>query len=398
MLRSIVIIVLCFLIRPDVSSENSYSNQAKGCLLLEGTEEFIEAGVIPFGIAQHISPTNFFLIHRSSFGAGISLPSISFLTHGVNGSIWKKIVETYWFRLVLLPLMVSFGVLYVNRTSRIKKLNRLIAERTKEIRNQNKILAQKKNELTRVNLKLQEHQDKVESQATQLTYEITAKNKFISIIAHDLRGSFNAIMGFSELLLTSRDSLAPDEAESHLVQIYNSAEQAYNLLEDLLLWANSQSGKINPDFKAVSLATVCADVITLLKDLACQKNIKIQCLSGSDILVQADDFMLRTIFRNLLSNAIKFTPQGGNISIYSEKNQNDAIVTVSDTGIGIDQHLQEKLWEVFPNSLREGTAGEKGSGLGLPLCKEFIEKQNGQIWVESKPGVGSDFKFKLPLA
>jgi len=307
--------------------------------------------------------------------------------------------QTYWFRgfLVLIAVFIFVGF-YLSRMRRIRRLNILVDRRTEEIRQQKEVLENQKEQLLEINSILEERQEKIGKQANELAQVIATKDKFLSIIAHDLRGPFTSIIGFSELLIANLKSFTTDEIEEHLRQIHRAAEQTYSLLEDLLLWANSQSGKLTTNLKTINMDEVSNEVFELLKEQARRKNIKIDFRSCGDAYVRADRFMLKTIVRNLLSNAIKFTSAGGQIIVKTERKQDMAMVTVSDNGVGISRELQEKLWDVSAHTSHTGTANETGSGLGLLLCKEFVEKQNGKIWVESTPGEGSDFKFTLPLS
>lgn len=314
--------------------------------------------------------------------------------------------HTFWFRsLVVLFMLLVFALFYRSRLQRIKKLNRLVEKRTEEIRQKNEVLEDQKQQLLEINVKLTDRQDQVEIQARELIRQrnelkqINAtKDKFLSIIAHDLRNPFNTIIGFSELLLTDLGSFEKKEVENQLKQILRAGEQTYNLLEDLLMWANSQSGKLNARPEDVDVREVCLNVRELLKDQADRKNISIQCSGSQSVLVRADRFMLTAVVRNLLSNAIKFTEQGGRVTISVEKRGVEALVSVADTGLGIDEKNLQKLWDIAGQTSRAGTENEQGSGLGLLLCKEFVEKQGGEIQVKSQVGTGSVFEFTLPLS
>jgi signal transduction histidine kinase len=226
---------------------------------------------------------------------------------------------------------------------------------------------------------------------------ITDKDRFMSILAHDLRSPFNNIIGFVELLIKNIRVYNIDKIESILKILGNSIFKTYNLFEDILQWAKSQAGQLPYEPVNVSFNDVSQLVIHNIINLARAKKISINCFESEPIVLFADLNMLKTILRNLISNAIKFTAENGKIKVYCEKDGAFAIITVSDSGVGI---LKNDLDKIFDDSLRfstKGTAKEEGTGLGLILCKEFVEKHGGRIWVESEPGKGSNFKFTIPL-
>jgi PAS domain S-box-containing protein len=226
----------------------------------------------------------------------------------------------------------------------------------------------------------------------------TDKDRFMQILAHDLKSPFNTLLGFSNLLVENLRQYDIDKIEKLLILNNKTINQTFNLLEDLLLWSKSQSGKLMIEPQKIVFSKICNEIINSLKENADAKGIKIICFESKGIILNADLNMLKTILRNLVSNAIKFTEKNGQINIYTEINQENATIVVSDSGIGIDKDTCVKLWDLSQQFITTGTAGEKGTGFGLLLCKEFVEKHGGKIWVESELGKGSDFKFTLPLS
>ena len=222
------------------------------------------------------------------------------------------------------------------------------------------------------------------------------KDKFFSIIAHDLRSPFNAILGFSNLLVEQMKSREYEGIEEYAGVIHNSSHRAMDLLINLLEWSRSQTGRIefNPEY--VEMGSLIKEVTALLNDTAQQKSITIFRESPDTLSVFVDKAMISTVLRNLISNAIKFTHPGGTIVISAEQNPDKLLVTVSDNGIGIKKETIDKLFLIEESYSTAGTQNEKGSGLGLLLCKEFILKHKGKIWVESELGKGSKFRFTLP--
>ena len=224
------------------------------------------------------------------------------------------------------------------------------------------------------------------------------KDKFFSIIAHDLRSPFNNILGFSELLIENSNNYEAAESEKYLGIINSSAKNTLVLLDNLLNWAKSQTGELSFKPEKIVLSEIILEIIELKTSLAQAKNISLNYHPLNKTEVFADVNMLRTILRNLVSNAIKFTNTGGCINISAMSKQKYVEITVSDNGIGINKEMSNKLFDKANHITTDGTENEKGSGLGLKLCKEFVEKNGGNIWIESEEGKGSNFKFTLPLS
>ncbi|MBW6534072.1 MAG: PAS domain-containing sensor histidine kinase [Mariniphaga sp.] len=222
------------------------------------------------------------------------------------------------------------------------------------------------------------------------------KDLFISILAHDLSNHFNSIIGFLDILKDHFYNFTNEETEEQIKIIHHSIHTAFSLLQDLITWTKTQSGFIHFEPAVVNLIDICDEVRNNLNYYAKGKNISLKCQVPADLMVKADIQMLKTILRNLISNAIKFTPSKGKILVMAEKMENEILITVSDNGTGIDPATQEQLFKDFKTYSTNGTKGEKGTGLGLLICKMYVEKHDGKIWVESTPGKGSNFKFTLP--
>jgi two-component system, sensor histidine kinase and response regulator len=238
---------------------------------------------------------------------------------------------------------------------------------------------------------------KLKQQEKELKDLMATKEKLFSIIAHDLKNPFYSIIGFTEILLKNLQKYDTDKIENLLKIINKTGRQTYTLLEDLLLWTKLQSGKLSFEPEIISANLICIEIIGQLKNQAIAKNISVNYLETDEIAINADLNMLKTILRNLISNAIKFTHENGEIDICVEKTEGFAVIVVSDNGIGIENEKLENFWNLSRNFIKTGTTGEKGGGLGLLLCKEFVEKHSGKIWVESEFGTGSSFKFTMPL-
>lgn len=225
------------------------------------------------------------------------------------------------------------------------------------------------------------------------------KDKFFSIIAHDLKGPFNALLGFTELLQDKDLESSPEERLDMVEIVHRSAEKAYKLLDNLLTWSRSQTGGMSFSPTPLELQKLVADELALLEDQATNKGLALKNLVPKDHVVFADLNMAGTILRNLLSNAIKFTKSGGTISVSSQVNEAHKTLEVSvrDTGIGIPEAKIPDLFQLDKSTSTPGINNEMGTGLGLILCKDFVEKHGGEISVESEVGKGSVFRFSLPL-
>ena len=223
------------------------------------------------------------------------------------------------------------------------------------------------------------------------------KDLFISILAHDLRSPFTALLGLSDILIENIRVFNIDEIENLLKQISTSSNDTFALLEDLLKWTSTKSGKIPYKPQKLNLTDVCENIIKTLNSNAITKNISVLINIHEPVYVLADIDMLKTVMRNLVSNAIKFTNNGGVISIKAKEDSGIVTVSVTDNGIGIKSDKLKKLFDISQRQTTIGTADETGTGLGLILCKEFVEKNSGKIWVESEYGKGSEFKFTQPV-
>lgn len=238
---------------------------------------------------------------------------------------------------------------------------------------------------------------KVEKHAEQLKSLNATKDKFFSIISHDLRNPFNNLLGLSRYLKANIDKFTIDEIRERIALIEESSKRGYELLENLLEWSMSQTGSIKFKPAKLNLTSVIQECLLVLENQVANKNINLINEADKDIEVTADYNMLKIIIRNLLTNAFKYSNPGSKVIIRSEFNtKNEIEISVIDEGIGIPDEEIEKLFRIDTKYSTPGTSDEFGTGLGLILCKEFVEKHNGKIWVESKLNSGSIFKFTLP--
>ena len=223
------------------------------------------------------------------------------------------------------------------------------------------------------------------------------KDKFFSIIAHDLKTPFNTIIGFSDILLEQIRLKDYEGIEEFATFIQNSSHQAMNLLMNLLEWSRSQIGRMELNPVEMDMVALITGTIDLFQESAMLKSITFSQKLPDQALISADKQMISTVARNLISNAIKFTGMGGLIAVSIKQNKDELIVEISDTGVGIKEADLEKLFRIDETYSTLGTQKEKGTGLGLLLCKELTQKHGGRIWVESEVGKGSIFSFSIPF-
>ncbi|MFO7672556.1 MAG: tetratricopeptide repeat-containing sensor histidine kinase [Lutibacter sp.] len=247
------------------------------------------------------------------------------------------------------------------------------------------------------NYQVNKMKDEIDEQSDKLIQLNSTKDKFFSIIAHDLKNPFNSIAGFTDLMIENNEIYDAVKRLKFLKIIKGSTAKVSSLLDNLLIWASSQSGNLKFNPKNINLAQQVAGVISFLEIQAINKDISILNKVDKNIHVNADENMLDTILRNLVSNAIKFTQPKGEIQIYSSLKKDLVEVTVMDNGIGMTEAEIADIFNISEISSTLGTSNEQGSGLGLILCKDFVENHSGKIWVESEVNEGSEFKFTLPI-
>jgi signal transduction histidine kinase len=245
--------------------------------------------------------------------------------------------------------------------------------------------------------KVKARTQELEIYATELKELNATKDKFFGIIAHDLKNPLSSLIGASELLIQYVNKLDKDNILNISMLLHGSAQQGYALLENLLEWSMTQTGKLEFFTQKMFLSEVIKETVSIFKTQAVNKNIDLQCKINGILEAEFDKNLISSVLRNLLSNAIKFTPRNGKVIINAHKAHDHIEINVKDTGIGIPESIGNNIFRIDVKYTREGTEQEKGTGLGLLLCREFIERHGGKIWVESKLGEGSEFTFSIPL-
>jgi signal transduction histidine kinase len=249
--------------------------------------------------------------------------------------------------------------------------------------------------LGKQNEEIRKQKEEIQNQAIDLKKAVNTKNRFFSIIAHDLISPFNTLIGYSNLLKSNLSEISKEEIIEYSNLIYQRSNETHDLLVNLLEWSLSQTQGIEYQPQEVEIKQLIREKINLLKGQAKEKSISLEFIEGDEINVFADLNMLSTIIRNLVSNAIKFTKEGKVTITYTQESKYCRVI-IEDTGVGISEQNLHNLFEIDKPVSSKGTAGEKGTGIGLILCKEFITKNKGDIFVESTQNVGSKFEFTIP--
>ncbi|MCK4853563.1 MAG: tetratricopeptide repeat-containing sensor histidine kinase, partial [Bacteroidales bacterium] len=261
--------------------------------------------------------------------------------------------------------------------------NRLKRETTR-------LLEEKNKQLEKSNLKLQNS----EKHLKELN---STKDKFFSIIGHDLRNPLNALLGFSELISGNSRDHTSEEIQRYSKIINEAAKNIHLLIENLLEWSRSQSGNIDYNPEKTDLMPMVTEIFKVFEIHADKKGVSMVSDIPEDVSIYADRNLLSTILRNLISNAVKYTLNGGQVRVFCEQNTSEITISVEDTGIGMSEKQLDNLFRLDSNVTMPGTSEEKGTGLGLILCREFVDMHQGKIWASSKPKEGSIFSFTLPL-
>lgn len=238
---------------------------------------------------------------------------------------------------------------------------------------------------------------KLQNYSKELRQINASKDRFFSIIAHDLKSPFNAILGFADILNTDVDELSPEQIKEITSDIYNTGISTLKLLDNLLQWSMIETGNLSWRPKRLHLHQVVENVLNLLSGTAFHKKITLVNEVDLEVNVYGDLIMLESVLQNIINNAIKFSHLGAKVTISCTQEDNDLIrIMVTDTGVGMNQEQMNRLFDMEYTATRPGTNGERGTGLGLLLCKEFVHKNGGSLKVESRLDEGSQFSFTIP--
>lgn len=250
--------------------------------------------------------------------------------------------------------------------------------------------------LRKLQQELQEKNTALIEKNEQLLAANASKDRFFSIISHDLRTPFVTLIGLTQVLTEEFEMYPKEDLKHFLIKLQKTSETFYALLENLLTWSRCQLGVIEMAPRMLNIREAILRNLHIFDQTAREKQITLTTTLDKPMLVYVDEKMIETILRNLISNALKFTSCGGRVTISGTQDGDTTTIAVADTGIGIGQEYLPNLFRIDTQYKRKGTADEQGTGLGLILCQEFIEKSGGKIWVESRVNEGSTFKFTLP--
>lgn len=313
--------------------------------------------------------------------------NIEAVTNAVNQANLYRYIGKPWEKTDLV-LTVKEALHKYRQEQKIEDQNRIL-------QNMNAVLERQVRERT---AELEAQKIELKEKNVQL-YELNAsKDKFFSIISHDLRSPFTALLGHTELISEQFALYTPEELKDQIFHIRSSAQKLYALLENLLTWSRIQRGLMQYHPEILDLYEVALDNIELFITRARQKDIILNNTIQKHSLAYADYSMVSTIIRNLTSNALKFTPNEGNVTLSARQSDSFWEISVADTGQGIPPEIFPRLLQVDGQYTSPGTDGEKGTGLGLMLCKELVEQNRGKFWVESTAGAGATFFFTLPIS
>ncbi len=384
-------------INPD---KNRYRYRLEG---LENTWK--DAGTITEAYYPHLEPGKYIFRVQACNNDGVwNLAGSS-----ISVTILSPWYNSLYFKLFIILALLASAYGYSNiRIKKLRKrqllLEKAIREKTSELTRQNRKLDQANSLLTERQELLEEQSEELRNQSenlVQANQELeklnATKDKLFSIIAHDLSNPFNTIIGFSNLLESDYDRLDDDEKRNFINIVNTSSTKVYNLLQHLLLWARTQTNRIQYNPENLPLQTLIDETIRLASESAGEKEITLQNTTADHLSVWADPNLVRVILRNLVNNGIKFTPRGGIVQVTTECGSESCRISISDNGTGMDE---QQVSDLLSNELitpTRGTDGEAGNGLGVSLCREFIRINKGELDISSRKGEGSTFSFTLPL-
>jgi len=318
-----------------------------------------------------------------------------------NEVFWRKDGSSFPVEYVITPIIEGGAitgavVAFRDITNRVRQ--------EEQLRRSHEEIARRVNELNEANARLEDQAASMIKLAEEtallnerLKEEVAVKNRFFSIISHDLKSPFNALLGMTEIMAQTADRMSREKLVEYATDVNEAGSKVFELLHNLLDWSRLQMGGVDFEPEAFALNEVAQASIDLLMPMASEKGVALSN-KVTDATAYADTKMVNTVVRNLVTNALKFTPTDGSVVVTSQTNGEIVQVTISDTGVGIPQETAASLFAIDRKTTTPETAGELGTGLGLPLCRELVEMNGGKIWVDTTQGEGSRFHFTLPIA
>lgn len=313
-----------------------------------------------------------------AFGNNLSENFISFNIGNVKPAFWQTFLfKTGVLFIIILLIILLFYKMYHKLYSSKLELEMKVSDRISEIEFQKEL---------------------IETQKRELEISNQTKDKFFSIIGHDLKNPISSINQLLELLILQSDEIDLKTRNKFYRSLKDSSNKTLNLLDDLMIWAQTQTNRITINRQEINISELIREVANMLEPVAKNKNITLLLPEKTDQLALIDKNSISTVLRNLITNAIKFSSVDSHIEIQTKGDNFEIVISIKDHGIGISEIELEKLFKIENISSREGTMGETGTGLGLILCHEFVTLNGGKIWVESKKGEGSTFSFSIEKA
>ncbi|GJQ62109.1 MAG: hybrid sensor histidine kinase/response regulator [Melioribacteraceae bacterium] len=310
-------------------------------------------------------------------------------------TIKARFYETFYFYFIsFIVLLAIISLIYYYRIVSLRKQAKLLEEM---VNSKTRDLRKEKLKLEELLVEVGDAKEKIELQNNQLEELNSAKDTFFSVISHDLKNPFNALLGYTEFLLSGYDEMEEDEVVGIIEDIKSTSRATYNLLANLLEWANSQTGNLEISIQKTDLYEIVKENVLVVTSSARQKNITIN-FDHKPMSAYCDETSISTVVRNIISNSIKFTPRDGFIDVRLDESETQCFVMIRDTGIGMELQKVTNLFKLEGRRSTLGTEKEAGTGLGLIIAKEFVDKNGGSISVTSEPGKGTEFIITLPKA
>jgi signal transduction histidine kinase len=363
----------------DYSDENLFFQWK-----LEGLEnEWSKPSRKNEAIYTNLPPRNYRFLVRACLPNGKCSEKVAVYSFTIMPAFW----QTWWFSVLIATFIIAFiAFVVVQRIKAIEAQKRLLEEKVQEARKalllQNEALLKKNEE--------------IEKQKAELQQLNVTKDKFFSILAHDIKGPLNSLTAFLNIMTEHLDAMSREDILFMSGSLNKSVKNLYGLLENVLSWSRSQMGVLEYKPEKLCLHTLTEENLQLLAISAQNKGIDLINLIEKEVFAYADANSIKAVLRNLISNAIKFTSTDGKVIISTKIDKNEIVVSVEDTGVGMNEFAMSKIFDISARYSTKGTANEVGTGLGLVLVKEFVEKNKGKVFVKSEEGVGTCFSFTLP--
>lgn len=334
--------------------------------------------------------------HAPAFTLGLLILFVGTLNDLLNEI---DVIDTFYFvHFTMFIYLLIYACIFADKSNHLQKKAEELASEVSQVRNNLEDLVEERTtELQSMSRQLERQKKKLETTNRDLVEAMNARNRLFAIIGHDVRAPIGYTRQALEMILENPDVTDEDRNEL-LKMIANSSAITYNLLDNLLVWGRSQTGKLKASPIRFSLKDLIDESLELIRIGVKEKKLKVEVYVSEEHYLEADRDQLYIVIRNLLSNAIKFTPEKGSIYISSKKQKGEIVISIRDTGIGIPESIKNKLLGPKSYVSTDGTKGEKGSGLGLTICKEIIHTNNGWIKIESESGSGSTIFLGIKAA